>query len=156
MKSLFAKIGITALLALLLLSGCFYLVMANSRIHPENYVGSLVTDPATYSTLETIDAKDLRDRLYHYQKSECVAAISKQRLMPNTVDGQNLVPALKCDDDIFIITHKWVNFSRGLAISNDETFVTKLQAADPGLSAWQLRDNVYGWDLERDRAKLDR
>ena len=156
MKTLLTRIGIAGLVCLLLFSGCVYLVMANSRIRPEIYVGCLVTDQAMYASLESVEDDKFLDRLYYYQDSECVAGISQQRLMPNTANDQNLVPAFKYDGDTFIITYKWVNFSRGLAISKRDDFVAKLQSLDRGLTAWPLGDNVYGWDLERDGSKYQR
>ena len=156
MKTLLTRIGIAGLTCLLLFAGCVYLVMANSRIRPEIYVGSLVTDQDIYATLETVEAGDLLDRLYYFKDSECVAAISQQRLMPNTVSDQNLVPAFKYYGDTFIITYKWVNFSRGIAISSNDGFIAKVQSLDRGLTAWPLGDNVYGWDLELDVSKYRR
>ena len=145
MKTLLTRIGIAGLVCLLLFAGCVYLVMANSRIRPEIYVSALATDQDVYSSLENVETNYLLDRLYHYEANEFVAAISQQRLMPNTTNDQNLVPALKYDGDTFIITYKWVNFSRGLAISKGDDFVAKLQSLDRGLTAWPLGDNVYGW-----------
>ena len=155
MKRSLTQIGLAALALLLFVSVCVYHVMTNSGIRPETYADSLLTKEETYANLERVERDCFLDRLYYYQDSECVPAMPSQKLMPNTANDENLVPAFRYDGDIYIITYKWVGFSRGLAISDSDDFIVRLQSVDRGLTAWHIRDNVYGWDLETDSTKFD-
>ena len=66
----------------------------------------------------------------------------------NAYDANGHVPAFKLGDDTFVLTWKWVNSSAGLAISNSQSFKSKIESLDHRFRVRRLSGNIYEWDLD--------
>ena len=127
-----------------------FLFILFSPSRPTSFVDDLSTDPATYSQIESISHDFLTLHSYGYERNKYVDALPNVRSKPNVADSAGNVPAFRMDDDIFIITYKWVNASSGLAISDDPEFKTKIETIDDAFRIQHIRDNIYQWDLDLD------
>ena len=129
-----------------------FLIATLRPLSPAYYADYLNTAPEIYAQLDDLSALDFGQRIYIYDESQFVDAISGCESTPSVANENGQVPALKFNGDIFIILRKWVNESGGLAISDDPEFASKLEQFDDDFVVKHLHSNVYHWklDLERD------
>ena len=96
-------------------------------------------------------ADDLTMRSYAYERNQYVDAFPRATSRPKLADKTGCVPVFKFGEDIFVLTHKWVNSSAGLAISIDPQFKQKIEALDHCFRVEHLRDSIYQWDVDMER-----
>lgn len=125
-----------------------YIIFLFTPTQPSTYLDDLSTDPATYAEVATIKADELTQYAYLYDLNQYANALPDVASKPKVADSDGKVPAFKLDDDIFVITYKWVNFSSGLAISDDPGFKTKIEKIDAAFNVKHLRDNIYQWEFD--------
>ncbi len=115
---------------------------------PKTYMEWLDSDPAVFAHVDSVAESRLRDHAYAYESNEYTNAFPAADRLPKTADANGHVPSFKLEDDIFIITSKWVNSSAGLAISDASDFITRIESLDPGFRVRHLAGNIYRWDLD--------
>jgi hypothetical protein len=122
-------------------------------IRPETFGAHLITTPGLYEQTNSIEPEDLDWFAYAYDENVFVDVLSDKSILPTVADEQGRVPAFRLGDDVFVITNKWINDSRGLAISNDENFVAKIESLNEHIRVWHLRDDIYCWGLDLERPR---
>ena len=147
----------TILAATLGVAICFvgFLVLVAVLLRPTNvdsYAKHISLDPAVYANVDDVTILDFGIRIYDYERNQFLDVLDGDVTPPQIADETGRVPVLKHDGDIYIILHKWVNESGGLAISDDPAFKTKLEALDHCFRVEHLRGNVYSWDNDLERS----
>jgi hypothetical protein len=117
-------------------------------INPETYVMWLTNDRTVYENVDSIPVADLDWFAYAYNENKFVDAIPDSPIIPNVANEEFEIPAFKLDEDIYLITYKWVNESAGLVISTDENFENKFKAIDSKIKVKRISDRIYRWDLD--------
>lgn len=117
---------------------------------PETYARWLDVDPNTFANVDVIAESDLIDNAYNYDANKYADAIPGATRVPKVANEKGLLPVFKIDSDVFVITHKWVNASAGLAISESQDFANRVDAMSHGFRVWRISDGVFGWNLDLD------
>jgi len=143
--------GRTILAATLGVGLCFVglFVLMALLFRPTNvaaYATHVSLDPAAYANVDDVNLLDFGMRTYAYERNQYLGVLDGDIAPPQIADDSGRVPVLKYDGDIYIILHKWVNESGGLAISDDPDFKTKLETLDHCFRVEHLHGNVYSWD----------
>ena len=125
----------------------WFLYDRRTQIFPETYRPWLVTDRAVYANIDSVAESDFQLYAYGFYRNKYVNAIPNARRTPNVANDNGDVPSFEIDDDIFIVTFKWVSRSSGLAISDSPNFAAKLEGLDEYVSVKHLDENIYTWNL---------
>jgi hypothetical protein len=150
MPCLKMKRRVKAVIAIILvtLAACAALVIWTVRdwarqMDPATYASDLDTNPASYAHVTSITETDLVRVAYSYEENTYADAFPNTSRRPNLENAVGHLPAFRLGEDIFVITHKWVNLSAGLAVSDSPDFKNRLETTDHRFEVNHLSGHIY-------------